>query len=341
MIKRNSKKWSIEDIPESMISEFSFNAVQDNERPKNFYYSSSKTLKELSNIPGQFTFSAHEHYQPTAVSLETFSSQPIKSKFTFRDTDCKQAKRQKKPKINQEIVPKEYPDWKIIIYNYLSNEHSFVTEGYLLDLKTVNPGIYTVGTDSSCDKRVTKGHAGSPTCPDLLGYLFVYGDNECTLTLNQEDIVVDLVPGMLYSVTPELKIRVTESKIMAIVDIKRMAYVNLLKKNSDMFFPYNPALVFHGEMLSEAVLMIKVKERNQELKLNYFCEGGFYELFYIDLLAENQKYMECRVVKVQSKGNEMVVDFNFSYCVSTGKNTLIPINHINWSVDGGINPKYF
>ncbi|KAJ3310218.1 hypothetical protein HDV04_005157 [Boothiomyces sp. JEL0838] len=321
-----------------MIGEFEFTTTLINQpRPKYFFYSSSKTTKALSMIPGQFTFSTHEDYQPTPIALETFH-EPIKSKFSYRNTETAPSKRARKTKINLEAVPKEYQDWKTMIYDYLSNEHSFVTEAYILDLKTLNPGIYSIGTDISCDKRITKE---SPTCPDHLGYLFAYGDNQCTLTLNQKDIVVNLIPGTLYNVTPDLKIKVGESKIMAVIDTKRMAYINLLKKNIDMFFPYNPAIVFRGEMISESVLLIKVNGENQEFKPSYFPEGRFYELFYIDLLAQKQNYMQCRVVKLQQQGNEMVVDFNYSYSISTGKHTGIPINEIDWAVEGGINPKYF
>ncbi|KAJ3319381.1 hypothetical protein HDV06_006334 [Boothiomyces sp. JEL0866] len=284
-------------------------------------FTSSKCVKKLENIPGQFVFTINQYSKPIAVGNFSTTQNPQSNSFKYRKFTIFNEKSSR------------HQQWKNSLIDYLSLEYSFLAEAFILDLNTITDGIYSLGSGSECDEPVIKKDC--PTCPSLLGYIFKSGTDICNLTMLENDYQLDLIPGAICKVNERLKIKVTRKNRLVLIDLARSAYTNILDRRIDLFFEYDPKLCFYGT-LDEQTLMVKIRDR--EVCVHYSPEGG-YQVFFSDLLAEQQKYMDCRVVSLSIRDTKIVVDFNYSYPVPNRKG--IPLNRLEWKIEGGLNPKYF
>ncbi|KAJ3269151.1 hypothetical protein HDV01_001729 [Terramyces sp. JEL0728] len=237
-------------------------------------------------------------------------------------------------------------DWQIDVAAQYNDEFSLLTQGYKLELSSLEAGTYTVGTSRYCALKVLDSVLGSPSCPENIGVITSYGEGEkkyLTLAKDFEDGGKSflLESGFVYYLTKLITLEVYKDNYFRIFDQSRSVYTDIMRNPPDLFFPYNPNLIFIGESANGFILRVNFYGRDLMLDMEYNSNTNLSAIIYTDPLAKLQRVYPVRaidLVKISQK--KFILNFNYSYATNSQK-SILEINCISQPMLGGINPLYF
>ncbi|KAJ3317483.1 hypothetical protein HDV06_001539 [Boothiomyces sp. JEL0866] len=237
-------------------------------------------------------------------------------------------------------------NWQIDTIALFSDQFTLLTQGYKLELSTLEAGSYTIGTSRICQLKVIKSMLGSPSCPDLLGTITSFGEGQQKyLTLSDQfkdsDKKLWLEPGFVYYLNEFVTLEVYNDNVFRIFDVSRSVYTDVMRNPPDLFFPYNSNLIFIGEAITDFLLKVNFYGKDLIFDIEYNSNTRLSSVIYTDPVAKLQRVYPVRaidLIKISSK--KFIMNFNFSYPTNTYR-TVLEVNSIGQPMLGGANPFYF
>ncbi|KAJ3251355.1 hypothetical protein HK103_002446 [Boothiomyces macroporosus] len=243
-------------------------------------------------------------------------------------------------------VAEVYEEWKAnVVEFYIRSPLTLLTQAFKLDLNKLSVGKYSFGGHPKCDKRVIQSSFGSYICPDVLGEIVSYGEEKTkTLTLvSGKDAGKPLVlsPGWTYEVNQVLMLQVTELNNLVLYDLTREFYRNVINQPPDLFYPYDPKIVFYGKLIGQKELLVNFFGKDIVFWVN---DRSFPDLslYYRDIVCRKQRIYQFKAIYIFRKVDDYyVIDFNCAYAVNLKVPEKMTINDIERAIYGGVNYNYF
>ncbi|KAJ3269146.1 hypothetical protein HDV01_001724 [Terramyces sp. JEL0728] len=237
-------------------------------------------------------------------------------------------------------VPHSFVEWKLEIMRFYSDPISLLTLAHKLDLKELEEGSYTFGTDRKCRERVIRSSLGSPRCPNLLGTIHSQGEaapKTLALTYGKQSGTYSLRPGLLIDVDRNIRIEVDDLNRLNLYDLTREFYTNLQKAHGDMFYPYNFNFVYAGEMIAPNQLLVNFLGQDVVFSVHNF--GSSLQVYYTDIVSSEQRVFPVRSIVLKPHGKKYILNFNFSFPCPLFRRG--GVNGIKHAMRAGLNPLYF
>ncbi|KAJ3269147.1 hypothetical protein HDV01_001725 [Terramyces sp. JEL0728] len=233
-----------------------------------------------------------------------------------------------------------YEEWKAnVIEFYIRSPLSLLTQAFKVELGKLSAGRYAFG-----DKTVGQSVLGSYNFP-VVGEIISYGeDNLKTMILAEGKDAgkpLALEPGFTYDINELLIMEVTILNNLIVYDLTKEAYKKVIQQPPDLFYTYDPSLVFYGKLIAPKEILVNFFGQNQVFRVN---DQNFpnLSLYYRDIVCRKQRVFRYRATQIFRKVDDYyVVDFNCSYAVNFHYPEKVEINDVERAIYGGVNYNYF
>ncbi|KAJ3309544.1 hypothetical protein HDV04_005927 [Boothiomyces sp. JEL0838] len=229
---------------------------------------------------------------------------------------------------------KHYMDWKVKLPKLMGNQLNLLSEVFRLNLNTLKEGDYWFGTDFIINSAQPQAPEGgvfvgliqSEGCSDKK-YLVIIGRKK-----------VELKSGYIDAITSLQTIKVDDEGVLAMYNKTKPAFQKVCANPPDLFFQYNPDLVFVGSITPDQKFKFKMFGRDEVHDLVIFPGGC--QIFYTDHLSKLQNIYPLRVVVLDVvSDNVAIINFNHSHACYI-RNKYQP-KFIDFFIPAGANPDYF
>ncbi|KAJ3308490.1 hypothetical protein HDV04_001194 [Boothiomyces sp. JEL0838] len=240
-------------------------------------------------------------------------------------------------------VAQYFLEWKIDLRWYFNDPISLLTQTFKLNLSNLESGNYQLGAAHDCELKVY----GSPSCPKHIGTIISEGKrNNKYLQLTKDfpgyEEPILLQPGWFHDLDDFVKLEVYDDNHFRIYDLASAAYTTVLSGPSDLFYRYNPNIVFFGKPISNFHLEVSFYGTDITFEMDYDAKRHRAVVYYTDDVSNEQRIYPARAVDlIIVSETQYIMNFNFSYPTNIYKGDQLEVNCIDIPMYGGANPIYF
>ncbi|KAJ3251909.1 hypothetical protein HK103_002014 [Boothiomyces macroporosus] len=267
---------------------------------------------------------------PSLVALESSINKSAKLPITL------DMKLMHEIETRKEKLKSNFMNWMARIPEHHAKKYTLLTEVFRVHLPSLKEGEYWLASDSirKCDSDKTPNGVtiyGRIISEESIGKAFIIRNGEES---------VELRDGYCDAVTDQVTIVVLDGSYLAVHDRAKPSFKMVYARPSDLYFKYNPDMLFVGEITADGNVKVNILGREIVHPVDFYPNGS--QIIYCDHLSRLQKIYPNRVVAVNVLSEYVaIVDFNYSYsCYTIEKSSYIP-KFIDIFIPAGTNPLYY